>query len=130
MNDHRTIFIGTENFGSSANQSLFSRLKDKDITAYIVRNLDFIKLNRALQKFKNIYVEKYGLEPSPLSAYTYDAVSIILTTLKKQNKLNTNNILKTNYHGITGAYIHNNQFIRSNQYVILSIGKKGFIYEE
>ena len=35
-----------------------------------------------------------------------------------------------NYQGITGVYIKNNKFHRSNQYVILSIAEKGFIYEE
>ena len=130
MNDHKTIFIGTENFGSSTNQSLFVRLNDKKIMALSIRNIDFLKINIPLKEFKKEYIEKYEIAPSPLSTYTYDAVAIILKTLEKQNSVNTSNILKTNYNGITGAYIKDNQFHRSKQYVILSIGDNGFVYEE
>jgi len=130
MNDHKVIFIGTENFGSSTNQSLFVRLNDKKVTAYTIRNIDFLKISRPLEKFVTEYTEKYNISPSPLSAYTYDSVAIVLNTLKKHGDVNTNNVLKTDYYGITGASISNNQFHRSNQYVLLSIGTRGFVYEK
>ena len=130
MNNHETKFIGTENFGSSSNQSLYVRLNDKKINAFIIRNIDFLKSYDQLQKFKMKYVKKYSSSPSPLSTYTYDAIMIILKTIEHQGSLTISNILKTNYRGITGATISNNQFHRSRQYVILSINEKGFIYEE
>lgn len=130
LNDHNTIFIGTENFGSSTNQSLYVRLTDKQITAYTIRNIDFLKLNKQLRIFSKKYTEKYKMPPSPLSAYTYDSVSIILKSLEEYNSVNAESIKNTNYHGITGAYTQAHQFHRSNQYVILSIGKNGFVYEE
>ena len=130
MNDHKTMFIGTENFGSSTNQSLYVRLNDKKINALTIRNIDFLKRSKALEKFVNEYIKKYGISPSPLSAYAYDALMIILKSFEKNKSVTTENILKINYDGITGAYIKDNKFIRSNQYVILSIGEKGFVHEE
>ena len=57
-------------------------------------------------------------------------MQIILKTIENNNPLTINNILKTNYQGATGGSIKNKKFYRSNQYVILSIGEKGFLYEE
>ncbi len=130
MNDHKTTFIGTENFGSSSNQSLFVRLNDKKINSFIIRNIDFIKNSSPLQKFKTEYVQKYSILPSPLSTYTYDAMMIILKTLEHHDILTINDILNTSFSGITGAIIKDNKFYRSNQYVILSIDENGFIYEQ
>ena len=130
MNDHKTKFIGTENFGSSTNPSLFVRLNDKKINAFIIRNIDFLQNSNPLKKFKTKYVKKYSILPSPLSTYTYDAMMIILKTLEHHYMLTVNNILNTNYSGITGAMIKDNKFYRSNRYAILSIDENGFIYEE
>ena len=130
MNDHKKIFVGTENFGSSTNQSLYVRLKDKKIIAFTIRNIDFLKSSERLNKFRKEYNNKYSTMPNPLSAYTYDAMMIILKTLDKNKALTFNNIVKINYKGITGAYIKRNILHRSNQYAILSIGKKGFVCEE
>ncbi len=130
MNDHQTIFIGTENFGSSVEQSFYIRLSDKVIRAYFVRNIDFLKFDPKLQKFRTVYIAKYHAEPTVLSAYTYDATRIILETLEKKGTINTDNIFQTNYDGITGAYIKDGAFHRSNKYVILSIGKNGYYAEK
>ena len=129
MNNHKAIFIGTENFGSSTNQSLFVRLNDKKLSAYTIRNLDFLKQNKRLAHYRREYMKQYKAMPNPLSAYTYDAMKIILKTLEKNHFINTKSILGTNFDGITGVRIKNGQFYRSNQYVILSISKKGFVYE-
>ncbi len=130
MNDHKITFIGTENFGSSTNQSLYVRLNDKKIKALTIRNIDFLKRSKELEVFVREYVKKYSILPSPLSAYTYDAVMIILKAFEANRSVTTENILKINYDGITGAYIKDKKFHRSNQYVILSIGEKGFVHEE
>lgn len=130
MNNQNTVFIGTENFGSSTNQSLFVRLNNKKINAFVVRNIDFLKSNKQLASFTKAYIEKYSTSPSILSTYAYDAMKIITKTLEKNSSLTIDNILKTNYQGVTGAHIQNKKFYRSNQYVILSIGEKGFAYEE
>ena len=130
INDHKTTFIGTENFGSSTNQSLYVRLNEKKISAFSIRNIDLLKKTPKLKEFETEYVKKYSRLPSPLSIYTYDAMMIILKTLKKHGSLTIRNILKTNYSGVTGAYINNGKFYRSSQYIILSIDKEGFVYEE
>jgi ABC-type branched-subunit amino acid transport system substrate-binding protein len=130
LNDHKTVFIGTENFGSSTNQSLYVRLNDKNITAFTIRNIDFLKTNNPLRIFRQEYTRKYNVEPSPLSVYTYDAVSIILKSLDQHHSVTTDSVITTRYNGISGAHIEDAQFRRSNQYVILSIGKNGFVYEE
>ena len=129
MNNHKTIFIGTENFGSSANQSLFVRLHDKQISAYILRNLDFLKQNKRLFDYRNEYVKRYKTMPNPLSAYAYDSMRIILEALKKNHRINATSVLNIDFDGITGVRIKNGHFYRSNKYVILSINKKGFVYE-
>lgn len=129
MNDHKITFIGTENFGSSTNQSLFVRLNDKKLSAYTIRNIDFLKQNKQLTKYKQLYIKKYAMMPSPLSAYTYDAMMIILKAIEKSHLVNTQTILDINFYGITGINISNKQFHRSNQYVILSINEQGFVYE-
>lgn len=129
MNNHKTVFIGTENFGSSTNQSLFVRLNDKKLLAYTIRNIDFLKQNKGLANYRNEYIKQYETVPNPLSAYTYDAMRIILKTLEKNHVINTKAVLETDFHGITGGRIKDGQFYRSNQYVILSISKKGFVYE-
>lgn len=130
LDDHKIIFIGTENFGSSTNQSVYVRLNNKTTTSFIIRNIDFLKTNKLKNAFKRKYIERFSIEPSPLSAYTYDSVTIIMEAIERFNSASTNDILKLNYKGITGVTIKDNIFHRSNEYVILSIGKKGFIYEE
>jgi ABC-type branched-subunit amino acid transport system substrate-binding protein len=130
MNDHHTIFIGTENYGSSVSPTFFLRLNDKEIHSYFIRNLDFLKSNKALSEFDNLYTKKYHIKPTLLSVYTYDAANIILNSLEKSGSVNTDNVFHTNYSGITGAYLRNNKFYRSNNYVILSVGKDGYRYEK
>jgi hypothetical protein len=76
------------------------------------------------------YTNRFVTMPSPLSAYTYDAVKIILEAQSQQGYVNTSSIMQINYKGVTGARISKNKFYRSNQYVIMSIGKNGFVYEE
>lgn len=129
MNNHKTIFIGTENFGSSTNQSLFVRLNDKKLSAYTIRNIDFLKQNKQLVNFRREYMKQFKIMPNPLSAYAYDAMRIILNTLEKKHIVNTDAVLETNFYGVTGGHIQDGQFHRSNQYVILSISEKGFVYE-
>lgn len=130
MNDHNTIFIGTENFGSSVSQTFFMRLNDKVIRSHFIRNLDFIKPNNALSKFENTYTQKYHEKPTVLAAYTYDSMSIILKALDKTGIVNTNSILGISYSGITGAYLKNYHFYRSTNYVILSVNKDGYAHEK
>ncbi|EHL29709.1 ABC transporter substrate-binding protein [Legionella drancourtii] len=129
MNDHHTVFIGTENFGSSVSQTFFIRLNDKAIRSHFIRNLDFIHPNDILSKFKNTYTQKYHEKPTVLAAYTYDSMSIILKSLEKTGILNTNSIFSIDYTGVTGAYLKNHQFYRSSNYVILSVNNDGYAYE-
>ena len=130
MNNHSTVFIGTENFGSSVNQTFFMRLNDKVIRSHFIRNLDFIKPDEALTKFEKIYIQKYHEKPTVLAAYTYDSMRIILKALDRSGLVNTNSILHTNYTGITGAYIQNGQFNRSTNFIILSVNSNGYAYEK
>ena len=130
MNDHNTLFIGTENFGSSVSQTFFMRLNDKVIRSHFIRNLDFIQPNDALSRFEKTYTQKYHEKPTVLAAYTYDAMRIILKTLNKTGTVNTDSILSIHYAGVTGAYLKKRQFYRSANYVILSINKDGYAYEK
>lgn len=130
MNDHNTVFIGTENFGSSSSQTFLMRLKDKVIRSHFIRNLDFIRPSKDLSKFEKIYTQKFHEKPTILAAYTYDAMSIILNSLEKFGTVNKNSILNINYTGVTGAYIKNRHFYRSTNYVILSVNDHGYIYEK
>jgi len=130
MNDHITVFLGTENFGSSVSQTFFMRLNDKVIHSYFIRNLDYIQPNDTLSKFENTYTKKYHEKPMVLAAYTYDAMRIILKAFNKTGSVNTNSILSINYAGVTGAYLNNHQFYRSDNYVILSINNDGYVYEK
>ena len=128
LNDHKIIFIGTENFGSSSNQSVYIRLNDKNVTAYSIRNFDLLQQNAIHNAFLEQYTLRYGSNPNSLSAYTYDAMNIIIHTINKFNKVTPENILKINFNGITGVYIKDSKFHRSNNYVILSIESNGFHY--
>ena len=130
MNDHNTIFIGTENFGSSVSQTFFMRLNDKVIRSYFIRNLDYLKPSPILSKFEKTYSQKYHEKPTLLAAYTYDAMSIILKSFHKSGSVDTNSIFPINYNGITGAYLRDNKFHRSTNYVILSVNKDGYAYEQ
>lgn len=131
LNNPEVVFIGTENFGSSVSQTFFMQLDNKKINAHFIRNLDFVKPGRhGLANFQKIYYEKYHENPTILSAYTYDAIQIIAKALIQNNAINTKNIMKINYRGITGAYLENNKFYRSDEYVILSINKDGYVYEK
>jgi ABC-type branched-subunit amino acid transport system substrate-binding protein len=129
-NDHSIVFVGTENFGSSVSQTFFMRLNDKVIRSHFIRNLDFIKPHDELAKFENNYIHKYHEKPTVLSAYTYDAMNIILKALNRNGTVNTKSILTANYSGITGAYLKNGQFHRSTNYVILSVNSNGYAYEK
>lgn len=130
MNDHNTIFIGTENFGSSVSQSFFMRLKDKVIRSYFIRNLDFLKPSPILSKFERTYLQKYHENPTILAAYTYDAMNIILKSFNKSGVVDTYSMFPINYDGVTGVYLRDNKFHRSTDYVILSVTKDGYIYEQ
>jgi ABC-type branched-subunit amino acid transport system substrate-binding protein len=124
------VYIGTEYFGSSTYQSLLTRLKVKNIRAYIIRNLDFIKSNTALTAYEQAYYDKFHVAPTILSAYAYDATNIILKALHDKGKINTNTIYDIKFNGITGVSVKNNQFNRSESTVILSITDKGYQYEQ
>lgn len=130
MNDHKIIFIGTENFGSSTNQSLFVRLKDKTINVFAIRNLDFLKEDKSLAHYRQKYTAQYAIKPSPLSIYIYDAMTLILNVLEQKKSINTDQVLETHFNGITGAFIKKKTFHRSNHYIILSMNEKGFVYEQ
>lgn len=129
MNDHSTIFVGTENFGSSVSQTFYMRLKDKVIHSHFIRNLDYIQTSDVLSKFKKIYNQTYHEKPTILATYTYDSMNIILKTLSETGTINTNSILRINYTGITGAYLKNHHFYRSSNYVILTVKKDGYVHE-
>lgn len=130
MNDHQVVFIGTENFGSSTNQSLYERLNDKKVMAFSIRNIDSLKQSKIMAKFAKDYKLSYSIDPFPLSVYTYDALAIILQTLKKTGSINTENILLNNFNGVSGARIKDGVYYRSDDYVILSVGESGFVYEK
>jgi hypothetical protein len=130
LNDHNTIFIGTENYGSSINQSFYIRLKNKNITSFFIRNLDFLKTNSGLKSFQLEYTERYHSKPTLLSAYTYDATNIILKTLMLTDSLKSGQTGHINYQGVTGAKLKDGHFYRSNSYVILSVQKDGYKYEK
>lgn len=126
MNNHKTIFVGTENFGSSSNQSVFPRLHDKLIRAFTIRNIDFLAKTPAMQALEQRYQNRFGVNAGPLSIYTYDAMNIIIRSFKKFGGVDSNSVLRLNINGITGARIHNGRFYRSNQTALLSMGKNGF----
>ena len=130
MNDHKTIFIGTETFGSSVSPTFFLRLKDKKIRSYFIRNLDYIQPSSTLSSFESAYTNKYHEKPTLLAAYTYDAMFMILNALKQHGTVDTKSLLHSHYSGVTGAYLKNNQFHRSNNHVILSINENGYFHEK
>lgn len=130
MNDHKIKFIGTENFGSSSIQSLYSRLNDKNVSAFIIRHMDFLKNNAAQKKFQKDYFDRYRIMPIQFGIYAFDSINIILKTIEQKRAFDLKNLLKTNFEGVTGSSIKNGKFHRSNHYVILSIQKEGFALEE
>jgi ABC-type branched-subunit amino acid transport system substrate-binding protein len=130
MNDHKTIFVGTENFGSSVSQTFFIQLNDKAIKSHFIRNLDFIQTTPALAKFQAEYTRQYTGKPTILSAYTYDSMNIILKALAEHGSVNTNSVLNIDYSGVTGAHLKNHKFYRSSDYIILSVSKDGYTHEE
>lgn len=129
-NDHKIIFVGTENFGSSSNQSLYVRLENKNVNAYSIRNFDFINKKHSINLLVKKFTQTYSASPNPLSIYTYDAMNIILTSLKKSGRVTMSNILNTEFEGLSGVKIKNKIFDRSKNYIILSIGANGFKYEK
>lgn len=130
INNPDIVYIGTENFGSSVSPSFYTRLSNKNIKAYFIRNIDYIHSQLVLSNFKNKYTEKYLNEPNVLAAYTFDAVNIILQAYKNNLSINTESIYNINYNGITGAYIKNGKFHRSEKLIILSVHKDGYYYEK
>ena len=130
MNTQSTIFIGTENFGSSVSPTFFMRLNNKIIKSYFIRNLDFIKSSPALSAFERIYTKEYHEKPTILAAYTYDAMNIILTSFRETGFVDTHSIYQINYSGVTGAYLKNGSFHRSTNYTILSVNKDGYKCEK
>jgi len=130
MNDQKTIFIGTENFGSYELPSFYLLLNNKKIRSFFIRNISYLNPSKELLAFQEKYEHVYGSQPTALSAYTYDAVKIILTALANGKSLKNSSIMEINYKGVTGAYFINNTFHRSNDYTILSVTPSGYKYEE
>lgn len=126
IDNRKIIFIGTENYGSSIAKSFYVRLNNKHIHSYFIRNLSYLKNNEMLKKFKKDYQKKYNADPTLLSAYAYDAMQIILKTVKRSGSIRMNNIFSTKYHGISGVSINNRHFTRSNYYAILMLTPKGY----
>ncbi|MDI9819226.1 MULTISPECIES: ABC transporter substrate-binding protein [unclassified Legionella] len=124
------VYIGTENFGSTVSPSFYTRLTNKNINAYFIRNLDYIKSGKKLSSYKEKYVLRFKSLPTVMSAYTYDAVNIILKAFMQTGSMDTDNIYKINHRGITGAYIKNHKFFRSNKYTVLSVYADGYHYEK
>jgi ABC-type branched-subunit amino acid transport system substrate-binding protein len=69
---------------------------------------------------------KFKKLPTLLSAYTFDAVKMIVTASKANNKLSMKEILRSNYNGITGVRINNQRSLKSNNYAILSVEEDGY----
>ena len=130
MNSPNTIFIGTENYGSSINQSFYIRLNNKNIHSFFIRNLDFLNASNALNNFQTSYEKRYHSKATLLSAYTYDAANILIRSYDKTGSMSVDSILHNNYHGLTGAHVKNNTFYRSKEFVILSVDKNGYRYEK
>lgn len=127
-NNGKVVFIGTENFGSSSAESFYTRISNKLINAYFIRNLDFLNPNFLLAKFQNTYQSHFRDKPLLLSAYTYDAMRILLESYSKNHSVATNSIYNTNYEGITGIDIKNGVFTRSNYFIILKVSPSGYKY--
>lgn len=130
LNNHKVIFIGTENYGSSSAESFYIRLSNKNIKSYFIRNLDLLKANKKLTAFENMYTKKYHQKPLLFSAYTYDATCTILDTIKSHGYLSIENILNIHYDGITGIKIGGGKFHRSSEYIILKVSPHGYQYAQ
>lgn len=130
LKNKNAIFIGTENFGSSAEQSFYIRIRDKKIKSYFVRNLSYMNKNPALQKFAKEYKKRFKTPPSLLSAYTYDAAKLVFKTFKDKSVVNTDSVLDADYSGITGISIKNKKYHRSIDYVILAVKPTGYKYAQ
>lgn len=127
MNHKSHIFIGTENYGSSSSESFYAGLHDKSIRSFFIRNIDFLSADRRLTRFYEMYEHTYHVKPLLLSAYTYDAVSIILNALKKYQKISVSGFLKESFYGASGVKILNNKFYRSKKFVILKLSPHGYV---
>lgn len=128
LNERNTVFIGTENYGSSSSATFYIRLKKRDIESYFIRSLDLLKPNKLLAGFECAYRATYHIKPLILSAYTYDAVRLSLASLKQYGTLSTEAVKKTVYHGITGIRSGSGQFSPSRQWIILKVSDKGYQY--
>ncbi len=126
INDHKTIFVGTENFGSSVSQTFFMRLNDKVINAYFIRNIDYLLPSHNLAAFKKAYTMRFNQSPTILSAYTYDAMKIILGAQGRYKKIDANSIPFVNYTGVTGVQVKDNKFSPSHNRVILTVSDDGY----
>jgi len=129
MNKNNTVFVGTENFGSSVSPSFYTRLKNKVIQSYFIRNIDYLRPTRGLSLFRSIYKDKVNEEPTVLAAYTYDAMNFLITAYKKTGFIDTSSIYKINYIGLSGAYFKKHKFHYSDEFVILSVHEDGYHYE-
>jgi hypothetical protein len=129
LNDQKTVFIGTENFGSYELPSFYLLLNNKKIKSFFIRNISFLNPSKNLLEFEKEYTKFYGESPAALSAYTYDAMNIILLAIKNEKSLRDKSMLDIDYQGVTGITIKNNYFSRSKYCTILSITPSGYKYE-
>jgi len=127
LSDKNIVFIGTENFGSSTSKSFLTRLHNKKIKSFFCRNLSYLDMkNTKLQKFSKKYEVTFSKLPTLLSAYTFDAMKMIITASSTNKKLSMKNILQSNYAGITGVKINNHKNLKSDNYAILSVEEDGY----
>ncbi|MCC5792131.1 MAG: ABC transporter substrate-binding protein [Legionellaceae bacterium] len=129
VNSPDALYIGTENFGSSVSPSFYTRLSNRNVNAYFIRNIDYVHSSPELDNYRKKYTEKYQTLPTILAAYTYDAVNIILQAYKDNGAIDTSSIYKINHFGITGAYIRDGAFHPSDNFMILSVHKDGYHHE-
>ena len=125
LNNGDTVFVGTETFGSSSSQTFYTRITNKNIKAYFIRNIDFLAGSPALSGFNKKYMEKFKEPPTVLSAYAYDAAKMSCLLIKKRD-----HNYHSYYHGITGASLTNMRFNRSTKYIILATDYHGYKQEK
>ncbi len=125
FNDANIKFIGTENFGSSNYQSVIPMITNPKVEAYVIRNIDYLSADSQIRVFKKRYEKMFFENPLPLSAYAYDAMSVVLMAYQKNHNFADDLFYKIDYKSITGITINNNIYHRSRKFSIINMRHDG-----
>ena len=130
----RPFLIGTGYFGSSVFPAYLNYLVNKDVSVYVFKQNCLCDHDPNYQGFIRRYARRFGMGPMVISGYAFDAVGLILKTVKNNSSdriiVDRAKVIRSmeqaTFTGITGVEIKPGFRIETNKLFIIKISEVGY----